>query len=74
MQEYRASNAVEKLRSKVTIRTSVLRGGGTPQMVPSEQVVPGDVALLSAGSLIPADGILLKANDFVVNQAVLTGT
>jgi Mg2+-importing ATPase len=72
VQEYRASSAVEKLRSKVTIRTSVLRGG-TPQMVPSDQVVPGDVALLSAGSLIPADGIVLEANDFFVNQAVLTG-
>ena len=44
-----------------------------PQMVPSEQVVPGDVVLLSAGSLIPADGIVLEANDFFVNQAVLTG-
>jgi Mg2+-importing ATPase len=72
VQEYRASNAVEKLRSVVTIKTSVLRGG-KPQMVPSEQVVPGDVALLSAGSLIPADGIVLEANDFFVNQAVLTG-
>ena len=72
VQEYRASNAVEKLRSKVTIRTSVLRGG-IPHLVPSEQVVPGDVVLLSAGSLIPADGIVLKANDFFVNQAVLTG-
>ena len=42
-------------------------------MVPSEQVVPGDVVLLSAGSLIPADGIVLETNDFFVNQAVLTG-
>ena len=29
--------------------------------------------LLSAGSLVPADGIVLEANDFFVNQAVLTG-
>jgi Mg2+-importing ATPase len=72
VQEYRASNAVEKLRSQVTIKSSVLRGG-KPQMLPSEQVVPGDVVLLSAGSLIPADGIVLEANDFFVNQAVLTG-
>ena len=55
VQEYTASNAVEKLRSQVTIKSSVLRGG-KPQMLPSEQVVPGDVVLLSAGSLIPADG------------------
>jgi P-type Mg2+ transporter len=72
VQEYRASNAVEKLRSQVTIKSSVLRDG-KPQMLPSEQVVPGDVVLLSAGSLIPADGIMLEANDFFVNQAVLTG-
>lgn len=72
VQEYRASNAVEKLRSQVTIKSSVLRGG-KPQMVPSEQIVPGDVVLLSAGSLIPADGMVLEANDFFVNQAVLTG-
>ncbi len=36
-------------------------------------MVPGDVVLLSAGSLIPADGVVLEANDFFVNQAVLTG-
>ena len=46
---------------------------GEPQMLLSEQVVPGDVVLLSAGSLIPADGVVLEANDFFVNQAVLTG-
>ena len=72
VQEYTAGNAVEKLRSQVTIKTNVLRGG-QPQMLPSEQVVPGDVVVLSAGSLIPADGIVLEANDFFVNQAVLTG-
>ncbi len=72
VQEYRASNAVEKLRSQVTIKSNVLRDG-KPQLLPSEQVVPGDVVLLSAGSLIPADGIVLEANDLFVNQAVLTG-
>ena len=72
VQEYTAGNAVEKLRSQVTIKSSLLRGG-QPQMLPSEQVVPGDVVVLAAGSLIPADGIVLEANDFFVNQAVLTG-
>jgi Mg2+-importing ATPase len=72
VQEYRASNAVEKLRSQVTIKSSVLRSGKL-QMIASELVVPGDVVLLSAGSLIPADGIVLETNDFFVNQAVLTG-
>jgi P-type Mg2+ transporter len=72
VQEYTASNAVEKLRSQVTIKSSILRGG-KPMVLPSEQVVPGDVVSLSAGSLIPADGFVLEANDFFVNQAVLTG-
>ena len=71
-QEYTAGNAVEKLRSQVTIRSSVLRGG-VVQTLPSEEVVPGDIVLLSAGTLIPADGIVLDARDFFVNQAVLTG-
>jgi Mg2+-importing ATPase len=72
VQEYNANNTVEKLRSQVTIKSSLLRGGQS-QGLPSEQVVPGDVVVLSAGSLIPADGIVLDANDFFVNQAVLTG-
>lgn len=72
VQEYTASNAVEKLRAQITIKTNLLRGGHL-QVLPSEQVVPGDVVALSAGSLIPADGIVLEANDFFVNQAVLTG-
>ena len=72
VQEYAASSAVEKLRSQVTIKSSLLRDGQS-QTLPSEQVVPGDVVLLSAGSLIPADGVVLEANDFFINQAVLTG-
>ncbi len=71
-QEFVASNAIERLRSKVTIHSSVLREGAV-QTLPSNQVVPGDVVLLSAGSLIPADGVLLQAKDFCVNQAALTG-
>ena len=72
VQEYIAGNAIEKLRSQITIKASVLRSGQA-QTLPSEQVVPGDVVLLSAGSLIPADGVVLEAKDFFVSQAVLTG-
>lgn len=72
VQEYNASNAVEKLRKQVTIKSNVLRDGES-KLIPSEQIVPGDVILLSAGSLIPADGVVLSTKDFFVNQAVLTG-
>ena len=71
-QEYVASNAIKKLRAKVKIHSSVLRDGRF-RTIPSDLVVPGDVVALSAGSLIPADGIVLVSKDFFINQAVLTG-
>ena len=72
VQENNAHNAADKLREQVTLKTTILRDG-TAQPTPADQIVPGDVILLSAGSLIPADGVILEANDFFVNQAVLTG-
>ena len=71
-QEYNANSAAEKLRAQVSLKTNVLRDG-KPASIPTEEVVPGDVVLLSAGSLVPADGRVLEADDFFVNQAVLTG-
>jgi Mg2+-importing ATPase len=72
IQEYSASRAVERLRAQVRIRAMVLRDG-QPLAVPTVEVVPGDILLLSAGSLIPADAVVLETKDFFVNQAVLTG-
>jgi P-type Mg2+ transporter len=71
-QEYTAANAVAKLRARITLKTNVLRNGRV-QAIPAEENVPGDIALLSAGSLIAADGIVLESKDFFVNQVVLTG-
>jgi Mg2+-importing ATPase len=71
-QEYIAGSAIDKLRSRVTIHARVLRNGRLTQ-VASTRVVPGDVVLLSAGSLVPADGVVLESKDLFVNQAVLTG-
>jgi Mg2+-importing ATPase len=72
VQERSAGNAAEKLKAQVDINTQVLRNGKATS-IPSYKIVPGDVVSLSAGSLIPADGIVLEARDFFVNQAVLTG-
>ncbi len=71
-QEYRANAAAEKLRLSVALRATVLRDG-KPQKVPAADVVRGDVLQLSAGDLVPADGTVLAANDFFVEQAMLTG-
>ncbi|TPQ26817.1 magnesium-translocating P-type ATPase [Cupriavidus pinatubonensis] len=72
VQEYRAGQAADRLRQSVAIRGQVLRDG-KPLEIPLAELVPGDVALLTAGDLIPCDGRVLEAKDFFVNQALLTG-
>ena len=71
-QEYRAGEAADRLRQSVAIRVTARRGGATRE-IPARDLVAGDVILLSAGSLVPADGRLLDAKDCFVNQALLTG-
>ena len=72
VQEYRAGQAAEGLAAQVAVTASVLRDG-KPSEVPVAQLVPGDVVLLSAGNLVPADAQVLEADDFFINQAQLTG-
>jgi Mg2+-importing ATPase len=71
-QEYRASAAVEQLKRRLELTCRVVRDG-LEQTVPASTIVPGDVIMLSAGNLIPADGLLIEATDFMVNEASLTG-
>jgi Mg2+-importing ATPase len=71
-QEHRATSAVKKLLTLVRITSTVIRDGVAKE-TPSEEIVPGDIVLLSAGSKIPADCILLESKDLFVNEAVLTG-
>jgi len=70
--EYSAQSAAAALRARLRVRSLVVREGATSEE-PSEEIVPGDIVILAAGSLVPADGVLLEAHDFFVNQAVLTG-
>ncbi|MBI3903241.1 MAG: magnesium-translocating P-type ATPase [Nitrosomonadales bacterium] len=72
VQEYRAGRAAEQLKHAVAVRATVLRDGRQCD-VPMEELTPGDVVLLSAGDLIPADCRLLEAKDFFINQSLLTG-
>jgi Mg2+-importing ATPase len=71
-QEYRASAAVEELKRRLALTCRVVRNG-MEQTVAVSTIVPGDVIMLSAGNLIPADGLLIEATDFLVNEASLTG-
>ncbi len=72
VQEYNAGNATAKLVRQVQITATVLRDG-QPAEIGAEEIVPGDVIILSAGTLIPADAVLIEAKDLHVNQAILTG-
>jgi Mg2+-importing ATPase len=72
LQEHRAGKAAEQLRESVAITSRVVRAG-QERRIPAREIVPGDVVLLSAGDLVPADGRLLDGDDCFVNQAMLTG-
>jgi Mg2+-importing ATPase len=72
IQEARSSRAVEKLQKLVKTTVTVLRDGKEIE-VPLEEIVPGDVVVLAAGSLIPADLRIISAKDFFVSQSALTG-
>ena len=71
-QEFRAESAVAGLQKLVALQADVLRDGQVIR-VAMEEVVPGDVVVLAAGSSIPADGCLIEARDLFVNEATLTG-
>lgn len=71
-QEYRAASVMTSLQQLVAVQAEVLRDGAICK-VPLEDVVPGDVVILSAGSNVPADCRLLEARDLFVNEATLTG-
>jgi Mg2+-importing ATPase len=68
----RSARAVESLGKRVQSRAVVLRDGREAEIRVSE-VVPGDIVLLHAGAVVPADLRLLAAKDFFVNESALTG-
>jgi Mg2+-importing ATPase len=72
IQEARSSRAVEKLQKLVKTTVNVLRDGKETD-VPLEDIAPGDIVVLAAGSLIPADLRIIAAKDFFVSQSALTG-
>jgi Mg2+-importing ATPase len=72
VQEHRAGQAAMRLSQSVALLATVVRDG-TQKRIRATQVVPGDIVILAAGALVPADGVLLEARDLHVNEALLTG-
>ena len=71
-EEYRSNKAAEELKQIVATTTTVLRDGKKIE-IPIREVTLGDIVLLSAGSMIPADLRILEAKDLYVGQSALTG-
>lgn len=71
-EEYRSNKAAQKLKALVETTTTVVRNGKKEE-IPIKDVTIGDIVILSAGSMIPADLRIIESKDLYVGQSSLTG-
>lgn len=71
-QDYRSRNAINALNKLSASKVSVRRNGVMVEIA-SEEVVVGDLLLLEEGEIVSADGRIISANDFSLNESILTG-
>ena len=69
---YRSNNAAEKLKELVETTSTVIRNGKKVK-IPVKEVTIGDIVILSAGDMIPADIRLIESKDLYVGQSSITG-
>jgi len=72
IQEYRAEKAMEALKQMATPASIILREGITHK-IHSSRLVPGDIVLFEAGTLVPADMRIIESHSLRVNESSLTG-
>ena len=71
-EEYRSNQAAAKLKEMVATQTTVIRNGEKIK-IPNKEITIGDIVVLSAGDMMPADLRVLTARDLYVGQSSLTG-
>ncbi|WP_327739260.1 HAD-IC family P-type ATPase [Streptomyces nojiriensis] len=71
-QEGKAESAMNALKSMMKATARVRRDGREAE-IPAEQLVDGDVVLISAGDQVPADGRLVEASALQIDESALTG-
>jgi P-type Ca2+ transporter type 2C len=71
-QEYRAQRAIQALRRLLPPKASIIRAG-VERKIPAEEVVPGDLLLLSEGDNVPADARIIQESGLRIDQSTLTG-
>lgn len=72
VQEIRAKNASKQLNRLIHESITVRRAGEVKE-ISADELVVGDIVLLSAGDRVPADMRLIKVNDLFISQAAITG-
>lgn len=71
-QEHKAENSIRMLQKMSSQYALVIRNNN-PQKISTDKLVPGDIILLEAGDVIPADGRLIEVSSFRTDEASLTG-
>jgi Ca2+-transporting ATPase len=71
-QEGKAAASVAALQKMMVVKTRVWRDGQLTEL-PMEQLVPGDVAAIEAGDIVPADGRIIRAATLEIDESALTG-
>lgn len=72
LMEMQARSSMHALREMDVIKSKVIREGKVMD-IPAEKLTPGDVIMLEAGDVIPADGRLIEANHLQCDESSLTG-
>ncbi|HEY6692218.1 MAG TPA: HAD-IC family P-type ATPase [Solirubrobacteraceae bacterium] len=72
VQEWRAGHAIQALAALVPERATVVRDGAR-SAVDAEEIVPGDIVVLSPGARVPADARVVDARGLEVDESALTG-
>lgn len=72
LQEYKAEKTLEKLKKFIELNVKVKRENNY-KVIKQRFLVPGDVVILNEGDLVPADLILFKSENLMVDEEILTG-
>ena len=72
-EEYHAKKSLDELSNSIESETTVLRNGGVAVVVPTTQLVSGDICFLVGGCVVPADVKWLRGDKMTIDTAALTG-
>ena len=70
--EFKAHKSVKALKKLSSIPAKVVRDGKLNE-INSEEIVPGDIAFTEAGDMIPADGMIIRSTQLLIDESALTG-